>query len=55
MENLQQNNQPKNGIDFNGKYVVNMKTGLVKELEIKHIISQYGVKNTTFLTIQELS
>lgn len=52
---LQQNNQPKNGIDFNGKYVVNMKTGLVKELEIKHIISQYGVKNTTFLTIQELS
>jgi hypothetical protein len=52
---LQQKNQPKNGIDFNGKYIIYTDTGLVKELEIRHVISQFGAKNTTFLTIQELS
>jgi len=52
---LQQKNQPKNGIDFNGKYIIYADTGLVKELEIRHVISQFGAKNTTFLTIQELS
>ncbi|WP_449399280.1 hypothetical protein [Chryseobacterium wanjuense] len=52
---LQQNIQPEPGIDFNGKYVVSTETGMVKNIEIKYFISQYGVKSTNFFSVKELS
>lgn len=52
---LQHNIQPQPGIDFHGKYVVSTETGMVKNIEIKYFISQYGVKSTNFFSVKELS
>jgi hypothetical protein len=50
---LRQNNQQKNGINFDGKYLISAKNGMVENLEIKYSISQYGTQNTSFLSIRE--
>ncbi len=41
--------------DFKGKYVLFTESGLVKEIEIKYNISQFGVKNTSLFVLKELS
>lgn len=40
---------------FTGKYTVYPDSGMVKEIEIRYHISQFGVKNNSFLTINERS
>jgi hypothetical protein len=41
--------------DFIGKYRVDSASGMVKEIEIRYAISLFGVKNSSFLTVTELS
>lgn len=53
---LQQRINPsENDKDFKGKYVLFTESGLVKEIEIKYTISQFGVKNTSLFVLKELS
>ncbi|GAA4152154.1 hypothetical protein GCM10022217_06700 [Chryseobacterium ginsenosidimutans] len=53
---LQQNmNFPEKDKNFTGKYVLYTETGIVKEFEIQYNISQFGVKNSSFFTVKELS
>ncbi|REC45525.1 MULTISPECIES: hypothetical protein [Chryseobacterium] len=53
---LQQRINPlENNKDFKGKYVLFTESGLVKEIEIKYTISQFGVKNTSLFVLKELS
>ncbi|WP_294304176.1 hypothetical protein [uncultured Chryseobacterium sp.] len=41
--------------NFTGKYTLYTDSGMVKTLEIRYIISLFGVKNKSFLTITELT
>jgi hypothetical protein len=53
---LQQNmNFPEKDKNFTGKYILYTETGMVKEFEIQYNISQFGVKNSSFFTVKELS
>ncbi|WP_155844966.1 hypothetical protein [Chryseobacterium daeguense] len=52
---LEQKNESENDKDFTAKYILSAETGLVKNIEINHIISRYGVKNTTFFSVEELA
>lgn len=52
---LQQRINPlENDNDFKGKYVLFTGSGLVKEIEIKYTISQFGVKNNSVFSLKEL-
>lgn len=44
-----------NEMEFSGKYILSTQTGLVKNIDIHYIISQFGVKNSSFFTVSELS
>ena len=52
---LQNPQDSKSEIEFSGKYIVNTKTGLIKNIELHYTISQFGFKNSSFFTITELS
>ncbi|WP_415326053.1 hypothetical protein [Chryseobacterium sp. MMS23-Vi53] len=52
---LQSINSSEADKNFNGKYILFTKTGMVKEVEIEYFISQSGVKNSNLFTIKELS
>lgn len=47
--------ESKSEIEFSGKYIVNTKTGLIKNIELHYIISQFGIKNSSFFTVTQLS
>jgi len=40
---------------FSGKYTLYTKTGLIKNIDLHYIISQFGFKNSSFFTVTELS
>lgn len=40
---------------FSGKYTLYTKTGLIKNIDLYYMISQFGFKNTSFFTVTELS
>jgi hypothetical protein len=42
------------GKSFTGRYSLDARSGMVKEIEIRYAISLSGVKNTSFLTVNEL-
>ncbi|WP_312901956.1 hypothetical protein [Chryseobacterium taichungense] len=52
---LQTASMPENDLDFSGKYSLYKKTGLVKSVDISYAISQFGVKNSSFFTVTEMS
>lgn len=52
---LIQNSEPENDLFFKGKYILDIRNGLVEKIEIKHGISQYGVKINSIIEIKELS
>ncbi len=52
---LQTVEDSENEIEFSGKYSLDTKTGLVKNIDIHYIISQFGVRNSSFFTVTELS
>lgn len=52
---LIQNSEPENDLFFKGKYILDIRNGLVEKIEIKHGISQYGVKKNSIIEIKELS
>jgi len=41
--------------NFNGKYILDTQTGMIKELIISYFISQYGVKYNTEIIVNEIS
>ncbi|SEM48659.1 hypothetical protein SAMN05421856_103490 [Chryseobacterium taichungense] len=52
---LQAGSMPENDLDFSGKYSLYTKSGLVKSVDISYAISQFGVKNSSFFTVTEMS
>ncbi|WP_294287599.1 hypothetical protein [uncultured Chryseobacterium sp.] len=40
---------------FTGKYLLDAESGMVKEIEIRSAISLFGVKDSSFFTVKELS
>lgn len=43
-----------NEIDFSGKYILDTRTGMIKNIDIQYSIFQHGVKNFSFFTLAEL-
>ena len=41
--------------NFTGKYTLYTETGMVKEIQTEYFISRYGVKNSSFFNVKELS
>lgn len=52
---LQTFQSPDQNIDYNGKYTLFSENGLIKNIEFKYTIFQYGIKNVTSLKIHEKS
>lgn len=52
---LQNVENSENEVEFSGKYTLYAKTGLVKNIDLHYIISQFGIKNSSFFTVTELS
>lgn len=52
---LQTFRSPDQNIDYNGKYTLFSENGLIKNIEFKYTIFQYGIKNVTSLKIHEKS
>ncbi len=52
---LQNAENSENEVEFSGKYTLFTKTGLVKNIDLYYIISQFGIKNSSFFTVTELS
>jgi len=46
--------EPTNDIKFSGKYTLAAETGMLKNIEIRYTISQYGVKNSCYFKAVEL-
>lgn len=45
----------KNDIEFSAKYSLYPNTGLVKNLDVQYIIFQFGIKNSSFFSVTEMS
>lgn len=52
---LQSLDSSENDMEFSGKYTLYSKSGLVKNIDMQYIITQFGIKNLSFFTVTELS